>query len=86
MTTIGTQMHKYRKKVGPSQYILYRNNMFWNIFKRKSKLDKLKEQHTVLRNKAFKASTVNRTLSDELTVQANAVEQKILDMIANKRD
>jgi len=61
-------------------------NMFWNLFKRKSELDKLKEQHAVLLNKAFKASTVNRTLSDKLTAQANAVEQKILDVIADKHD
>jgi len=61
-------------------------NMFWNIFKKKSELDKLKEQHAVLLNKAFKASTVNRTLSDKLTAQANVVEQKILDIIADKRD
>jgi len=61
-------------------------NMFWNIFKKKTELDKLKEQHAVLLNKAFKASTVNRTLSDKLTAQANVVEQKILDIIADKRD
>ena len=59
--------------------------MFWNLFKRKSELDKLHEQHAALLDKAFKASTVNRTLSDELTAQANVVEQKILDIIANKR-
>jgi len=38
-----------------------------------------------LLDKAFKASTVNRTLSDELMAKAYEVEQKILDITANKR-
>jgi len=61
-------------------------NMFKNIFKRKTELEKLHEQHSLLLDKAFRASTVNRTLSDKLTAQANVVEQKILDIIADKRD
>ena len=52
--------------------------MFKKLFKRKTELEKLHEQHAVLLEKAFKASKVNRTLSDELTAQAYAVEQKIL--------
>lgn len=51
--------------------------MFKKLFKRKTKLEKLHEQHAVLLEKAFKASKVNRTLSDELMAQAYEVEQKI---------
>ena len=56
-----------------------------NLFKGKSELNKLHEQHAMLLDKAFKASTVNRTLSDELMAKAYEVEQKILDITANKR-
>jgi len=52
--------------------------MFKKLFKRKTELEKLHEQHAVLLEKAFKASKVNRTLSDELTAQAYAIEQEIL--------
>ena len=52
--------------------------MFRKLFKRKTELEKLHEQHAVLLEKAFKVSKVNRTLSDELMAQAYAVEQKIL--------
>ena len=60
--------------------------MFKNIFKRKTELEKLHEQHAVLLDKAFKASTVNRTLSDELMTKTYEVEQKILEQSRNKRD
>ena len=52
--------------------------MFKKLFKRKTELEKLHEQHAVLLEKAFKASKVNRALSDELMAQAYDVEQKIL--------
>ena len=61
-------------------------NMFRKLFKRKTELEKLHEQHAVLLDKAFKASTVNRTLSDELMTKAYEVEQKILEQSRNKRD
>ena len=61
---IGTQTKNYK-------------NMFKKLFKRKTELEKLHEQHAVLLEKAFKASKVNRTLSDELMSQAYAIEQKI---------
>ena len=64
MTTIGTQTKNYK-------------NMFKKLFKRKTELEKLHEQHAVLLEKAFKASKVNRTLSDELMSQAYVIEQKI---------
>ena len=64
MTMIGTQTKNYK-------------NMFKKLFKRKTELEKLHEQHAVLLEKAFKASKVNRTLSDELMSQAYVIEQKI---------
>ena len=60
--------------------------MFRKLFKRKTELEKLHEQHAVLLDKAFRASTVNRTLSDELMAQAHEVEQKILKQVRDKRD
>ena len=51
--------------------------MFYKLFKRKTELERLQEQHAALLEKAFKASKVNRTLSDELMSQAYAIEQKI---------
>ena len=61
-------------------------NMFKKLFKRKTELEKLHEQHAVLLDKAFKASTVNRMLSDELMAQAYEVERKILEQTRDKRD
>ena len=52
--------------------------MFKKLFKRKTELEKLQEQHAELLEKAFKASKTNRTLSDELIAQAYAIEEKIL--------
>ena len=57
-----------------------------NLFKGKTELEKLHEQHAMLLNKAFKTSTVNRTLSDELMAQAYEVERKILEQTRDKRD
>ena len=51
--------------------------MFKNLFKRKTELEQLQGQHAMLLEKAFKASKVNRTLSDELMAQAYAIEEKI---------
>ena len=56
------------------------------LFKRKTELEKLHEQHAMLLDKAFKASTVNRTLSDELMAKAYEVEQKIFEQSRDKRD
>ena len=61
-------------------------NMFRKLFKRKTELEKLHEQHAMLLDKAFKASTVNRTLSDELMAKAFEVEQKILEQSRDKHD
>ena len=61
-------------------------NMFKKLFKRKTELEKLHEQHAMLLDKAFKASTVNRTLSDELMAKAYEVERKILKQTRDKHD
>ncbi len=53
--------------------------MFKNLFKRKTKLERLQEKHKMLLDKSYKASTVDRTLSDQLMVEANYIEQQILD-------
>ena len=60
--------------------------MFKKLFKRKTELEKLHEQHAMLLDKAFKASTLNRTLSDELMANAFEVEQKILEQSRDKHD
>ena len=43
----------------------------------KTELERLQGQHAMLLEKTFKASKVNRTLSDELMAQAYAIEEKI---------
>jgi hypothetical protein len=78
--------------IEPNKKLAHRNifyteiNMFRKLFKRKTELEKLHEQHAMLLDKAFKASTVNRTLSDELMAKAYEVEQKILEQARDKRD
>ena len=74
------------KKLAPRNIFYTEINMFKNIFKRKTELEKLHEQHAVLLDKAYKASTVNRTLSDELMAKAYEVEQKILEQTRDRRD
>lgn len=51
-----------------------------SLFKSKTKLDKLKEQHKDLLKKAFLASKTNRTLSDTYTFEASKIEEKIIEM------
>ena len=74
------------KKLAHRNIFYTETNMFRKLFKRKTELEKLHEQHAMLLDKAFKASTVNRTLSDELMAQAYEVEQKILEQTRDKRD
>ena len=78
----GRESKSPKKKIGRASYIRIfittQLHMFKKLFKRKTELEKLHEQHAVLLEKAFKVSKVNRTLSDELMAQAYAVEQKIL--------
>ena len=74
------------KKLAPRNIFYTEINMFRKLFKRKTELEKLHEQHAMLLDKAFKASTANRTLSDELMAKAYEVEQKILEQSRDKRD
>ena len=55
-------------------------NFLKNLFKPKTKLEKLQEQHKDLLHKAFIASKTNRTLSDTITFEANKIEEKIIKM------
>lgn len=49
----------------------------FGLFKKKSEKEKLEEEYKILLKQAFDVSKYNRTLSDELTVQANEVLKKI---------
>ena len=55
-------------------------NFLKNLFKSKTKLAKLQEQHKDLLNKAFIASKTNRTLSDTYTFEASKIEEKIIEI------
>lgn len=47
-----------------------------NLFKSKTKLEKLQEQYKDLLNKAFISSKTNRTFSDTYTFEASKIEKK----------
>ena len=53
---------------------------FKNFFKSKTILEKLKDQHKDLLNKAYIASKTNRTLSDTYTFEASKIEEKIIEI------
>ena len=55
-------------------------NFFKNLFKSKTKLEKLQEEHKDLLNKAFIASKTNRSLSDTYTFEASKIEEKIIEI------
>ena len=55
-------------------------NFLKNLFKSKTKLEKLQEQHKDLLNKAFIASKTNRTLSDTYAFEASKIEEKIIEI------
>ena len=55
-------------------------NFLKNLFKSKTKLEKLQEQHKDLLKKAFIASKTNRTLSDTYTFEASKIEEKIIEI------
>ena len=55
-------------------------NFLKNLFKSKTILEKLQEQHKDLLNKAFIASKTNRTLSDTYTFEASKIEEKIIEI------
>lgn len=49
----------------------------FGLFKKKSKKEKLEEEYKKLLKQAFDVSKYNRTLSDELTYEANEILKKI---------
>tara|TARA_B100000683_G_scaffold271611_1_gene313060 strand:+ start:983 stop:1171 length:189 start_codon:yes stop_codon:yes gene_type:complete len=55
-------------------------NFLKNLFKSKTKLEKLKDQHKDLLNKAFIVSKTNRSLSDTYTFEASKIEEKIIEI------
>lgn len=55
-------------------------NFLKNLFKSKTRLEKLKDQHKDLLNKAFIASKTNRSLSDTYTFEASKIEEKIIEI------
>ena len=56
-----------------------------NMFKGKTQLEKLEDQHKDLLSKAFVASKTNRTLSDTFAYEASKIEEKIIE-IRNEED
>lgn len=54
----------------------------FNLFKKESVLEKLQKQHKQLLKESFELSTVNRTLSDSKKAEADAIEAKILEIVA----
>ena len=66
--------------------IIKRNKMNFlkKIFKGKTELEKLEDQHKDLLGQAFLASKTNRTLSDTLTYEASKIEEKIIELRKNE--
>ena len=56
-----------------------------NLFRVKTNLEKLKDQHKDLLSKAFIASKTNRSLSDTYILKANQIEDKIIQLKMKKR-
>ena len=54
-----------------------------NLFKSKSELEKLEDQHKDLLSKAFTASKTNRILSDTYVLEASKIEEKIIELRKN---
>ena len=59
-------------------------NLLRNIFKGKTELQKLEDQHKDLLGKAFIASKTNRTLSDTFTFEASKIEERIIKLRNNE--
>ncbi len=49
----------------------------FNLFKRKTKYEKLDKQYKMLMKEAFKLSKVNRTASDKKIAEANKILEEI---------
>mgnify|MGYP001187109343 FL=1 len=56
----------------------------FNLFNKKSKIEKLDSEYKKLMNKAFVLSTKNRRLSDEAISKANDIQKTILKLQADK--
>ena len=54
----------------------------FGLFKKKSELDKLREQHAKLLEQSFALSKTDRTAADAKTAEAAAVEQRIVELQA----
>ena len=53
-----------------------------NIFKKKSKVEKLKNKYKKLLEGSYKLSTINRRLSDSKVAEANEILRQI-DLLTN---
>ena len=49
----------------------------FNLFRKKSKKEKLQDQYNKLIKEAYELSTINRKLSDQKTYEADQVMQQI---------
>lgn len=49
----------------------------FGLFKKKSKLDKLRDQYAKLQKDAFELSKTNRQLADQKTAEAEKIAQQI---------
>lgn len=49
----------------------------FGLFKKKSKLDKLRDQYAKLQKEAFDLSKTNRQLADQKTAEAEKIAQQI---------
>lgn len=52
----------------------------FGLFKKKSELEKLQEEHKQLLEKAFKLSKSDRSASDKLYAEAHDIENKIASL------
>ncbi len=59
--------------------------MFKNLFKKKSEIEILTEQYNNLLKEAHRLSLINRTKSDEMTAQANAIGDQIESLKNNTK-
>jgi hypothetical protein len=55
----------------------YRINMFKNIFKKKSEIEKLIDLHKKILQEAHRLSSINRTESDACVQKASEIEVQI---------
>ncbi len=61
-------------------------NLLKNIFKGKTKLERLEDKHKDLLHKAFVSSKTNRTLSDTFAFEASKVEEQIIEIKRNENN